>query len=76
LTVSAETEKQILNNLNGVDCCQFRIRLDCAIQGDAGFGVGQCHTSIANGRVINNDTGQVVWTGLLDSTGNFNICNF
>lgn len=78
LPISQDTAKNILNNLVGGDCCQFRIRLDCAISGDAGFGPGQCHTSIANGRVIKTQAnGQqiVAWQGLLDSTGNFNICD-
>lgn len=76
--ISAEKSREIIQNLGNISCCWFSIRLDCAIEGDAGFGPGRCHTSIAKGNVVkirSDNSEEIVWSGQLDNTQAFNICD-
>jgi hypothetical protein len=81
ITVSDNAASDLLNNLVGQDCCNFRIELICDPTGFGAFqpfGPDQCHTSIANGRVfktLSNGSEALIWSGYLDNTGAFNICD-
>jgi hypothetical protein len=81
ITVSDDAARDLLNNLVGQDCCNFRLELVCDPTGFGAFqpfGPDQCHTSIANGRVfktLSNGSESLIWSGYLDNTGTFNICD-
>jgi hypothetical protein len=81
ITVSNDTARDLLNNLVGQDCCNFKLELICDPTRFGlfqPFGPFQCHTSIANGRVFKklSDGSEVrVWSGYLDNSETFNICD-
>lgn len=81
-TITAAQIDEMTRNLDDESCCKFYVDLDCATppDEDRGFGVGQCHTGIANlVATKTNDQNQTVtvFSGLAaESPVEIDACSF